>query len=1207
VYVAGSTSAFFTMTGGTVIAGKVGDFGGAVGTQTNGTIIINGGVLTAKAYANGTPVTDPADARASGVVDLCNSAGGVIGTWGGTVKINGGTIIASVAAGAGGSAVSVHGGTKCTITGGLITGGNGTLTDARYGGMISVYSSGSVLTMTGGTVTGAQDSKGGVFVRNGGTVTVSGDAVIDGNFHPAGSTCNLHLSNVSGTAGTTTTHSMLTVGSDGMGENAKVGISMAVPGVFTTNAVEDASAFYGDSGYYLAQYDDGTLGLTGHSGEGHCVCAGTYENCLHEPLEGEWKPWDGKSNISEGGNYYLTQSITGSSQRWMGGTYQNTTPMTINLCLNGFSIASNNRVFGVAPYVTFNLMNCHEAESIVSGSSTTGNPGRVVHIHATSSTMNMYGNITLQGKESDNAVLSGGVIHCSGTFNMYGGKLIGTWVGGLEASNGTYTVNAGEGGVVRINGGAKFNLYAGEVYGGSGGRSGENKVTDGPNGKFTARSLGGVAYVANNGQFNMYGGTVYGGSVGDGGVIYATGANARVNISGGTVYAGDAAFGGGAIKMTSGSLLTVTGGVIDGINPQRPRDIRNAGAAGGGAIMLWDSNAVIKGNAIIRNCHTSNYGGAVKLASASCALTLGGNVQIIGNGKGDVNSNTPDDIYLEAGSQLKLDGLTNKARVGIKMSAPGVFVTEGATEELTSVFVPNDEAFRVIFKNGSLALGGAPVVAGSNGYNSLAEALAAVTAGQLVTLNESQTGDVTIPVSIFLDLNGNDLNGNVTVATGAQLQLIDSATADYTAENRGKITGEITGDLARFFNTPAAYGHNYKYLVVQEADGWSSNRVYLAVASAVLSPYSARDGVASAAVNYKTVFKCNEVVSEYVTGYGLKLTGENSVYATRNRALSYGADNRNEFFTRLDGVMKSTNSVEQNNFNANAPVEASAYIRLDDGTEFTSMTVGKTLKELVATVNACNTLTEKQQYNLGKMYEAFKDTMDTWTDIFFGRIRICYAEKVLGQPIVADKHIALTFDDGPNLNNSMQDVMNILDSYDQKATFFLIGYLIDDTTAPVVKDAYDRGFELGNHSYSHTRLNEKTVDEAVADWQACQDAVEAITGEAPTFFRYPFNATNQTLLDTIEATAIRGYAAGDYDAGVTAELIAQRVIAGAADGNVILLHVSKGYDWTEQSLHIIIPELRSLGYEITTVGGLFEAQGVEPYTGVYIDNVAKAP
>ena len=1200
VYVRGNASASFTLAGGTVAGGKVVDFGGAIGTETNGTINIESGVVTSAYYADGTPIVKAEDAFADGAIRI-SSAGATIGTWNGTINITGGTVIGGTFGGAGGACISVHGATKLYISGGLITGATGTSANALYGGAVSVYGNGAKMTMTGGTITGNKISGGAVLVRNNGVAEISGDAVIDGNFLPAGSTCNLNMGNVTATAGSYV-QSLLTVGT--LGENAKIGVSMFASGVFTANAVEDATGIYADSGYTLDANEEGKLMLVGHESKTHCVCAGTYDDgCNHEDLEGVWKPWDGKSDISEGGNYYLTQSLSGSGQRWMGGTYQNTTPMTINLCLNGFSIDSNGRAFGVAPFVTFNLMNCHEVESVVAAQSSTGNSGRVVHLHTTSSIMTLYGNVTLKGKEHPNVVMDmGGVINCSGTFNLCGGTLIGTWVGGLNGE----TVYPGLGGVARISGSGKFNIYAGEIYGGSGGRSGENKITDAENGKFTARSLGGVAYVNGNGQFNVYGGTIYGGSVADGGVVYANGANARVNISGGTIYAGDAAFGGGAIKMENGAKLTMTGGVIDGLNPERPRDIRNAGPAGGGAILVWNASATIKGNAVIRNCITSNYGGAIKVGGTTSTLTLGGNVKLVDNATGEINNKQTDNVYLSAGSQIVLDGLTTKAQVGIKMAAPGVFVAEGATEEMQNVFVSDDISFRVSFKNGALILGGAPVVAGSNGYNDLASALAAVSAGQLITLNESQSGDVTIPVSVSLDLNGNDIEGNVTVAEGAQLQLIDSATADYTAENRGMVKGDIDGDVAIFFNTPAVYGNNYKYLVIHEDEGWSAHRVYLAVVSVVLNPYSEKDGVASAAVNYKTVFKCNEVVTQYVDGYGLKLAGDNTVYATRNRALSYGADSRNEFVTKLDGVMKTSYSVEQNNANANAPVTASAYILLADGTELTSLTVSKTLKELVATVNTCNTLNESQQTRLGQMYGAFKDTMDTWTDIYFGRIRICYAEKVLGQPIVADKHIALTFDDGPNKNNSMEDVMDILDSYNQKATFFLIGNGINAETAPVVKDAYDRGFELGNHSYSHTRLNEKTVEEAVADWQKCQDLVAEITGEAPVFFRYPFNATNQTLLDTINTPSIRGYAAGDYEAGVTAEIIAQRVIEGAADGNIILLHVSKGYDWTENSLHIIIPELRSLGYEITTVGGLFEAQGVDPYTGVYINNVAKA-
>jgi len=200
--------------------------------------------------------------------------------------------------------------------------------------------------------------------------------------------------------------------------------------------------------------------------------------------------------------------------------------------------------------------------------------------------------------------------------------------------------------------------------------------------------------------------------------------------------------------------------------------------------------------------------------------------------------------------------------------------------------------------------------------------------------------------------------------------------------------------------------------------------------------------------------------------------------------------------------------------------------------------------------------------------------------------------------VVPDKLIALTFDDGPNVNNSMEDVLDILKQYDVKATFFLIGQQIDNSTKDVVLRAHQEGHELGSHSFSHLNMKDMTEAEIQQEYQKVQDLVKTVTGEEPKLFRPPFLAASELMRQTIPAPFINGLGASDYEAGVTAETIAARTLRNAQDGAIILLHVSKGYDWTEDSLHIIIPELKKQGYEFVTVSELFARTGVTPENGV---------
>ena len=67
------------------------------------------------------------------------------------------------------------------------------------------------------------------------------------------------------------------------------------------------------------------------------------------------------------------------------------------------------------------------------------------------------------------------------------------------------------------------------------------------------------------------------------------------------------------------------------------------------------------------------------------------------------------------------------------------------------------------------------------------------------------------------------------------------------------------------------------------------------------------------------------------------------------------------------------------------------------------------------------------------------------------------------------KLLAMAFDDGPNTTTT-NEVIDVLDKYNAKATFFLIGININDESAKSVKRAYDMGMEIANHSKTHNSM-----------------------------------------------------------------------------------------------------------------------------------------
>ncbi len=188
------------------------------------------------------------------------------------------------------------------------------------------------------------------------------------------------------------------------------------------------------------------------------------------------------------------------------------------------------------------------------------------------------------------------------------------------------------------------------------------------------------------------------------------------------------------------------------------------------------------------------------------------------------------------------------------------------------------------------------------------------------------------------------------------------------------------------------------------------------------------------------------------------------------------------------------------------------------------------------------------------------------------------------------KFIALTFDDGPNTTTTVQ-VLDLLEKYDVTASFFLIGNNINDESAKVVKRAFDMGCEIHNHSKSHPAMNELSADEIIAEFTYTDDKIFEITGKRSGFFRPPYIAVSNDMLDNIDVPFIAGIGCNDWDDKVTAERRTAMILRQVKDGDIILLHDMQGNDLTVEALDTLIPELKAQGYVFVTVTELFNIKG----------------
>jgi peptidoglycan/xylan/chitin deacetylase (PgdA/CDA1 family) len=108
------------------------------------------------------------------------------------------------------------------------------------------------------------------------------------------------------------------------------------------------------------------------------------------------------------------------------------------------------------------------------------------------------------------------------------------------------------------------------------------------------------------------------------------------------------------------------------------------------------------------------------------------------------------------------------------------------------------------------------------------------------------------------------------------------------------------------------------------------------------------------------------------------------------------------------------------------------------------------------------------------------------------------------------KHVALTFDDGPD-PAATPNLLNVLKRHEIKAAFFPIGKKIVDSPE-MIKEIDREGHIIGNHSFRHVWWTNFLISGALdREIGMAQGAIEGAIGKAPAYFRPPMGLTNPHL------------------------------------------------------------------------------------------------
>ena len=194
-----------------------------------------------------------------------------------------------------------------------------------------------------------------------------------------------------------------------------------------------------------------------------------------------------------------------------------------------------------------------------------------------------------------------------------------------------------------------------------------------------------------------------------------------------------------------------------------------------------------------------------------------------------------------------------------------------------------------------------------------------------------------------------------------------------------------------------------------------------------------------------------------------------------------------------------------------------------------------------------------------------------------------------------EKKIAITFDVNWGKDYTKQ-ILDILDKYDSKASFFLIGKWIDysEENIGLVKEMNNRGHEVANHSNIHPDFTKIDRDRIVRELEITDSKIYEVTNKRSKLFRFPKGEYNENSVEIIKGL---GYIPIQWDVDSIdwkeegLEIEYKRVQSKLQSGSIVLFHTNAKN--TPENLERILKEFKDQGYEFVTLSELLYKDNYE--------------
>lgn len=185
--------------------------------------------------------------------------------------------------------------------------------------------------------------------------------------------------------------------------------------------------------------------------------------------------------------------------------------------------------------------------------------------------------------------------------------------------------------------------------------------------------------------------------------------------------------------------------------------------------------------------------------------------------------------------------------------------------------------------------------------------------------------------------------------------------------------------------------------------------------------------------------------------------------------------------------------------------------------------------------------------------------------------------------------IALTFDDGPRAE-STNAILDVLEQYNCRASFFVLGSRAANEKT-TLKRAAALGCDIGNHSYSHTRLSTLNKKGRIKEIAKTNNVLKKLINKKARFVRTPYGQTAGVTKHINYPIILWNVDTEDWKT-LKPKKIIKAATGNIKDGDIILMHDI--YNSTAQAVETIVPRLLKKGYQLVTISELFKYRNTKP-------------